>query len=374
MEACSPEFPPQIGKYKICGEIGSGSFSMVCQATNTETGKLLAVKIFPKSNLMNPGDEERFQREINAMVFLQHDNLLALRDFLWDDKNFYLILDYCPGGELFDYIVANEKLDEATAAIVFTQIVDAIDFCHNHGVAHRDLKPENILITEFPNIKVADFGLCGYVSPETKMKTFCGSPCYCAPECLCRVKYDGIKADVWSLGIILYAMITGENPWDITNTSVMLRQILKANYYVPDFLSKEVVDLLGKMIRPQPSERITVEEIKNHPWMIMHFHPHDTIRQSSSLPITITLAEYSKESYKTANFVDHGIWAPLKLTLGKEIIQKTAMSSRSKRSSNESFRSVSAAMRLVKPVLPQQSLQVHQAAKRKSTLPALPPK
>ena len=126
-------------------------------------------------------------------------------------------------GELFDYIVDHDKLDEPTAAIVFQQIVDAIAYCHSFGVAHRDLKPENVLIIKFPHVKIADFGLCGYISAQQMMKTFCGSPCYCSPECLSKLDYDGRKSDIWSLGVLLYTMVTGQIPWNIMNTKMIIK-------------------------------------------------------------------------------------------------------------------------------------------------------
>lgn len=309
----APSWPKHIGKYEIGDELGCGSFSHVCLAQDIETHTIYAVKIVPKANLANQQDEQRFQREINTMAFLKNPNLVALNDFFWDDENFYMIIDYCQGGELFDYIVKNERLDEQTASIVFHQILLAIECCHLHGVAHRDLKPENVLITEFPHVKVADFGLCGLIKEETKMKTFCGSPCYCAPECLCRVQYDGKKADIWSMGIMLYAMVTGEHPWDITNTSMMLRQILKASYYVPEFLSPEVVDLISRILKPQPAERITIEEIKEHPWVKRYFPNKHSIKPSKSMPNNrlLTLEEFTQQTCQHASIIEHGICNPI---------------------------------------------------------------
>ncbi|KAK8852857.1 hypothetical protein M9Y10_017849 [Tritrichomonas musculus] len=261
------DWPSKIRNYEIGDELGHGAFSHVCKGFNTSNKTQYAIKIFPKANLTDNGDTERFQREINTMAFLRHENLVALYDFFSDEKNFYLIIDLCPGGELFDYIVDHDKLDEPTAAIVFQQIVDAIAYCHSFGVAHRDLKPENVLIQKFPHVKVADFGLCGFISDQQMMKTFCGSPCYCSPECLCRIQYDGRKSDIWSLGVILYAMVTGEHPWNISNTSVMLRQILKGAYTVPSFISSQCKDLICSMMKVNPADRITIEKIVKHPWL-----------------------------------------------------------------------------------------------------------
>jgi serine/threonine protein kinase len=265
-EGEAPTWPSEIKNYLIGDELGHGSFSHVCKCQNKETHEEFAIKIFPKENLADEGDHGRFQREIDTMAYLRHENLVALYDFFWDAANFYLVIDLCPGGELFDYIVDHDRLDEPTAALVFQQIVGAIACCHAAGVAHRDLKPENVLIADFPFVKVADFGLCGFISDQQLMRTFCGSPCYCAPECLCRIQYDGRKSDIWSLGVILFAMVVGEHPWNVSNTSIMLRQILKAAYTVPTFVSPACKSLIQAMMKVNPVDRITIEGIVEHPW------------------------------------------------------------------------------------------------------------
>ena len=310
--------PKIIKNYQIEEELGSGAFSTVCKAINTKTGDKFACKIFPKSNLSDKGDIERFQREINAMAFLRHDNLVALYDLHWDETNFYLFLDFCPGGELFDYIVDHDKLDEPSSAVIFKQIASAVQYCHNSGVAHRDLKPENILIDEYPHIKVSDFGLCGFIAEQQLMKTFCGSPCYCAPECLCRVQYDGRSSDVWSLGVILYAMVTGEHPWNISNTSIMLRQILKGAYSVPSHVSSPCKELITRMMQVNPKDRISIDDIMKHPWLkiasksklkVPIMKPKTDL---SNLPTLqgLKIADISEASAQSSQRSENGIFTP----------------------------------------------------------------
>ena len=309
------EWPSHIKNYDIGDELGHGAFSHVCKAVNTQNNQNYAMKIFPKSNLTDEGDQERFQREINTMAYLRHDNLVALYDFFWDENNFYLVIDLCPGGELFDYIVDHDKLDEPTSALIFQQIVSAIAYCHSFGVAHRDLKPENVLIEKFPHVKVADFGLCGFISEQQMMKTFCGSPCYCSPECLCRIQYDGRKSDIWSLGVILYAMVTGEHPWNISNTSIMLRQILKGAYTVPSFVSAQCKDLICSMMKVNPQDRITIEKIIKHPWLkvaskaaVKGNVPQGPLQLPPLQQISI--AEISEASARSSTRSEHGIISP----------------------------------------------------------------
>lgn len=311
-------YPKKIKTYNLLEELGHGAFSVVCKAMNLQNKKIYACKVFPKSNLADKGDVERFQREINAMAFLRHENLVALYDFFWDEANFYMIIDFCPGGELFDYIVNHDKLDEPTAALIFQQIASALQYCQSLGVAHRDLKPENVLIDQFPLIKVSDFGLCGYISDQKMMKTFCGSPCYCSPECLCRVQYDGRLSDIWSLGVILYAMVTGEHPWNITNTSIMLRQILKGAYTVPPFVSPQCKELITKMMQVNPRDRITIDQILKHPWLkVAQRCPYKkpTMKPNKDIaalpPLNgFTLEEISEASAQSSQRSDNGIFSP----------------------------------------------------------------
>jgi serine/threonine protein kinase len=216
---------------------------------------------------------------------MRHENLVALHDFFWDDLNFYMVLDLCPGGELFDYIIKHSKLDEPLAALILKQVAQAVSYCHSLGVAHRDLKPENILIEKFPRVKISDFGLCGFISADRKMDTFCGSPTYCAPECLSKTTYQGELSDIWSLGVILYCMVTGNNPWTVSNVPIMMNQIFSADYPVPDFLSPECADLLSKMIRVMPEQRIALSDVLAHPF----------VQKASLSAVPLPLAIFAKK-------------------------------------------------------------------------------
>ncbi|KAK8863641.1 hypothetical protein M9Y10_011329 [Tritrichomonas musculus] len=317
-----------------------------------------AIKIYPKSNLESQDDEELFQREINAMAFFHHKNIISLKDILSDDYNFYLVMDYCQGLDLKQYIAKNapDGIEEKTSSIIFRQIVSAVSYCHTLGVAHRDLKPENILITTFPNIKISDFGLCGYINENQLMRTFCGSPCYSAPECLNRIEYDGMHADTWSLGVILYTMVTGTQPWPINNSSVMIKNIIKGKYTVPKNISQSCKSLIHGMLNINPKERLTINQILDHPWInqcenldkdedenendnftikvksdsedsensessdnFMHKIKKITITTSKSM----TLAEFSEASLKMNKNSDHGIYYPFTFVTEKNINSST---------------------------------------------------
>ncbi|OHS93181.1 CBL-interacting serine/threonine-protein kinase 20 [Tritrichomonas foetus] len=257
--------PRQVRQYTISNELGRGAFAAVYKAFNKENRRQYAIKVFPKQNLRNDAEAERFQREVNASTFMRHDNLVALHDFFWDDTNYYLVQDLCGGGDLFHYIMKVKRIEEPAAAFLFKQICGAIQYVHSFGVAHRDLKPENIMIDKFPRIKIADFGICGYICEDSLMKTFVGSPSYSAPECLSKIEYDGAISDVWSLGVILYVMVTGNSPWN-QNTPQMVHQIQSADYFIPDDISPDCQDLIRKMMTVMPCDRIKLDDVLQHPW------------------------------------------------------------------------------------------------------------
>lgn len=261
------EKPSALDKYVISSVLGEGAFSIVYKVEEKETGLLYAMKKIKKDSLTDSGDLVRLQREIDTMAYLQHESVVALHDFIIDENHFYLIMDYCQGGSLYEHIVSGQQIREPQAALVFRQIVNAIMFIHQHGVVHRDLKPQNILITKFPQIKVSDFGLCGFLNEDKKMKTFCGSPCYSAPECLNHIQYDGTLSDMWSLGVILYEMVTGEHPWQIRNTTAMMKQIVKGDYTVPPTVSSACADLIRNLMKIRPCDRLSCTQVLNHPWM-----------------------------------------------------------------------------------------------------------
>lgn len=321
-------YPKQIRQYNITAELGHGAYSTVCKAFSKVNRRNFAIKIFPKTNLQEQGGSERFQREINSMACLRHDNLVALYDFFWDELNFYMVIDFCPGGELFDYIVKHDKLDEPVAALIFKQIVSAISFCHERGLAHRDLKPENVLIDRFPHVKISDFGLCGFINNNELMKTFCGSPAYCAPECLSKLQYDGRLSDVWSLGVILFCMVTGDHPWNCSNTSQMLRQILSCSYTIPDFLSEQCRDLLSKMLLSNPNDRIRPDQILEHEWLEfasnakikMPPKPRNIDSGNSTLPPLreFSMGDLHSMMVDSANASDSGIFSPFDNQESKE--------------------------------------------------------
>ena len=178
-----------------------------------------------------------------------------------------LVLEYCEGGELFDYIVDRGRVPEKDAKRLFREMVCAVSYIHSKGFAHRDLKPENMLLDGSNRIKLIDFGLCANWKPSSlaqSLKTCCGSPCYAAPELLSGHAYTGTAADVWSLGVILFAVLCGYLPFEGDNVRAITNKINKGLGELPDHLSEQSKDLIKKMLTVEPNKRITMQDVAVH--------------------------------------------------------------------------------------------------------------
>lgn len=176
-----------------------------------------------------------------------------------------MVLEYA-GGELFDYLVKNGKMSEDKARRFFQQIICAVEYCHRHKIVHRDLKPENLLLDSDLNVKIADFGLSNIMTDGNFLKTSCGSPNYAAPEVISGKLYAGPEVDVWSSGIILYVLLVGRLPFDDDFIPSLFRKINSGNYHMPSYLSAGARHLIHKMLKVNPVQRITIQEIRQDPW------------------------------------------------------------------------------------------------------------
>lgn len=257
----------QIGPYKMHGVVGDGAFSVVKLAKDVNTGKYFACKIVPRSRLNTKHLEERFEIEIRIFQQMHHPGIVQLYDLLKDELNYYILMEFCPNGELFQFIVDRGCLTEDVAKPLLRQVLEALDYIHQMGISHRDLKPENLLIDSLGHIKLSDFGLSKHLNEDGLVDTPCGSPCYASPECISGHAYDGITTDVWSAGVILYAMLTGQLPWTKRNQAQLFKQIKSGDYQIPDGLSDEAADLISRMMEVDYRRRITIPEIFEHPWM-----------------------------------------------------------------------------------------------------------
>ena len=246
--------------------IGEGTFGKVKLGHHILTGERVAIKILEKDKIKDPGDAERVSREIKILRQVRHPNIVQLFEIIETPKQFYLIMEYANGGELFEFIVQNGKIKETLACKLFLQVLAGLEYLHILGISHRDLKPENLLLDDEMNLKIVDFGLSNTFRQGELLKTACGSPCYAAPEMIAGKKYDGGKSDIWSCGIILFALICGYLPFEDPNTATLYKKILIGEFKPAKWVSTEGKDLLKKILQVNPELRPTISEIRGHPW------------------------------------------------------------------------------------------------------------
>lgn len=201
------------------------------------------------------------------MKMLDHPNIVKLFQVIETEKTLYLVMEYASGGEVFDYLVLHGRMKEKEARSKFRQIVSAVQYCHQKRIIHRDLKAENLLLDSEMNIKIADFGFSNEFTPGNKLDTFCGSPPYAAPELFQGKKYDGPEVDVWSLGVILYTLVSGSLPFDGSTLRELRERVLRGKYRIPFYMSTDCENLLKKFLVLNPAKRANLETIMKDKWM-----------------------------------------------------------------------------------------------------------
>jgi serine/threonine protein kinase len=255
-----------IGPYELRDTIGRGSFATVRIAFHTEQNELYACKIVPFPRIQSAQTANSFEREIGILRQLRHPSIVRLYDFLKDAENYYVILEYCPGGDFLSKLGKDHPLPEDQARAFFRQILIAVDHCHSLGIAHRDLKPENLLLDTSGHLKLSDFGFSRFCRDHELSSTQCGSPLYTAPEIMGGHSYLPRLTDLWSLGVILYHIVAGRLPWKSTNKLHLWRQIAAGDIIFPETLSPACVSLLQQLMKIHPKERITCREALAHEW------------------------------------------------------------------------------------------------------------
>ncbi|XP_051954241.1 MAP/microtubule affinity-regulating kinase 3 isoform X12 [Xyrauchen texanus] len=263
--SCADE-QPHIGNYRLLKTIGKGNFAKVKLARHILTGREVAIKIIDKTQL-NPTSLQKLFREVRIMKILNHPNIVKLFEVIETEKTLYLVMEYASGGEVFDYLVAHGRMKEKEARAKFRQIVSAVQYCHQKHIVHRDLKAENLLLDADMNIKIADFGFSNEFTIGNKLDTFCGSPPYAAPELFQGKKYDGPEVDVWSLGVILYTLVSGSLPFDGQNLKELRERVLRGKYRIPFYMSTDCENLLKRFLVLNPIKRGTLEQIMKDRWI-----------------------------------------------------------------------------------------------------------
>jgi serine/threonine protein kinase len=227
---------------------------------------MVAIKIVRKDFLdSKPSLRRKMRREISVLKLLSHPNVMGLIDVFEIETHLFLVMEFVDGLELFEFLV-RRALPPGEALAFFHQIICGLEYCHRRLIVHRDLKPENLLLDRQLRLKIADFGMTSLNPPGSLLETSCGSPHYCDPMVVSGERYDGLKADIWSCGVILYAMVTGRLPFDDENLQRLLLKVQAGQFHLPSDLPDDLRDLIKKMLTVDPDERITLEGIKAHPW------------------------------------------------------------------------------------------------------------
>ena len=263
-----------LENYDVIKQLGKGGYGKVYEVKNKKTGDIRACKHLSKLNIKNL---EKFEREIQILIKLDHPSIIKLYEVFESERSLYLVMEYCKGGEVFDRIIDHiqnkQMYSESDAAEMFIQVMSAIEYCHNHGICHRDLKPENLLYLNEGNelknpIKVIDFGLSQLVDPSQKLTSKVGTAYYVAPEIL-QGNYTE-KCDIWSMGVILYILLSGDPPFNGPSDNAIYAKIAKWKYSFPEKkwgnISDQAKDLIKHMLLPE-NERYNAKQVLAHPWV-----------------------------------------------------------------------------------------------------------
>ncbi|XP_012734640.2 serine/threonine-protein kinase BRSK2 isoform X9 [Fundulus heteroclitus] len=266
-DANSGHYANYVGPYRLEKTLGKGQTGLVKLGIHCVTGQKVAIKIVNREKL-SESVLMKVEREIAILKLIEHPHVLKLHDVYENKKYLYLVLEHVSGGELFDYLVKKGRLTPKEARKFFRQIISALDFCHSHSICHRDLKPENLLLDEKNNIRIADFGMASLQVGDSLLETSCGSPHYACPEVIRGEKYDGRKADAWSCGVILFALLVGALPFDDDNLRNLLEKVKLGVFHMPHFIPPDCQNLLRGMIEVDATKRMTLEQIQKHTWYL----------------------------------------------------------------------------------------------------------
>ncbi|XP_041035211.1 MAP/microtubule affinity-regulating kinase 4 isoform X5 [Carcharodon carcharias] len=304
--SCTDE-QPHIGNYRLLRTIGKGNFAKVKLARHILTSREVAIKIIDKTQL-NPTSLQKLFREVRIMKCLNHPNIVKLFEVIETEKTLYLVMEYASGGEVFDYLVSHGRMKEKEARAKFRQIISAVQYCHQRNIVHRDLKAENLLLDGDCNIKIADFGFSNEFQFGNKLDTFCGSPPYAAPELFQGKKYDGPEVDIWSLGVILYTLVSGSLPFDGQNLKELRERVLRGKYRVPFYMSTDCENILKRFLVLNPAKRGTLEQIMKDKWINVgcdgeelrpYVEPEPDLGDNKRIEVMIGMG-YTREEIKEA--------------------------------------------------------------------------
>ncbi|XP_072498834.1 hormonally up-regulated neu tumor-associated kinase homolog isoform X2 [Notamacropus eugenii] len=264
----------QVGTYLVGKIINKGSFAKVMEGLHLPTGEKVAIKVIDKKKAQQDSYIlKNMKREPRIQQMVKHPHIVQLYETLETENSYYMVMELCLGGDLLDKICDQKKLDEKEVRRFTRQIMSAVGHLHCHGIVHRDLKVENFLLDENNNIKIVDFGLSNIMKLEglsqELLNTQCGSPAYAAPELLAHKKY-GPKVDVWSIGVSMFAMLTGTLPFTVEpfNIKQLYQKMVNGEISsVPDDISSGAVHFMHSLLEPDPAKRPAIKEAMKDKWL-----------------------------------------------------------------------------------------------------------
>eukprot|EP00053_Salpingoeca_punica_P008238 m.74470 g.74470 ORF g.74470 m.74470 type:complete len:342 (+) comp14506_c0_seq1:40-1065(+) len=256
----------ELADFDIGRPLGRGKFGNVYLAREKKTKFIVALKVLFKSQLQKANVEHQLRREIEIQSHLRHPNILRLYGYFYDASRVYLILEYAPRGELYKELQKFQRFDEKRSATYVLQLAEALKYCHAKHVIHRDIKPENLLLGIKGNLKIADFGWSVH-APSSRRKTMCGTLDYLPPEMVKGEEHDE-RVDLWGLGVLCYEFLVGKPPFEDVDQPSTYRRIASLDMTFPPYVSAGARDFISKLLQLKPSDRLTVDGIINHPWLV----------------------------------------------------------------------------------------------------------
>jgi len=254
-----------LNDFEIGKPLGKGKFGNVYLAREKRSKYIVALKVIFKHQVQKAGCEHQLRREIEIQSHLRHPNILRLYGYFYDDSRVYMILEYASKGELYNALKSVGKFDDVQAATYIYQLADALSYCHSKKVIHRDIKPENLLLGVYGELKIADFGWSVH-APSSRRTTICGTLDYLPPEMIEDRPHDE-KVDLWSLGVLCYELLVGKPPFETPTHDATYQKIVRCEFRFPSNLLPEACDLISKLLRKNPHERLSLEQVMQHHWI-----------------------------------------------------------------------------------------------------------
>jgi serine/threonine protein kinase len=259
--------PTTLDLYKFVKLIGKGAFGKVTLGLHKLTGKHVAIKTFEKSYMKDDFSRKKVFQEVYILKKIHHSNIIRLLEVFESSKHFFIVMEYAGAGDLLHYVKKKRRLQENEARFIFKQILYGLGHCHCRSVLHRDIKLDNVLLDNEKGIKLCDFGVSKIIKKHQFIREQCGTPAYIAPEIIADEGYEGFFADLWSLGVVLYAMLCGTVPFKAPNMKELHVLIKQGDYKFPVEISAESKDLIKKLLLLKPEDRLSIPEILAHPWV-----------------------------------------------------------------------------------------------------------